>query len=197
MDFSVIERLNLKEAFADNQKFQAVDSEQDYLNELFEHTDRGTVFIHDDDKVGYSTFVNDTKGLGADKTFRINNAYHKDLFLWHIDGVLYSKGSKCDCAFLTDNQISFVEFKSNADNNTEAAIKDNYDKARRQLSITYQDIDKRCKNVGVELRKVIKLEAYAVFNRTVPKNNAHQKAQSAKFLSDNKFKLHFENATDI
>lgn len=197
MDFSVIERFKLNEAFPDNQKFQGVTSQQDYLNELFEYSNRGTVFIHDDADVGHSVFVNDTKGLGSDKTFRIDNSHHKDLFLLHIDGILYSKGSKCDCAFLTQELMSFVEFKSNAVNNTEEAIEDNYDKARRQLTITYQDMDARCRKVGVDLRTATKLEAYAVFNRTVPKNNAHQKAQSARFLMDNKFKLSFENSTNI
>ena len=193
IDFSLFQRLRLKEAFADNQKFQAVLSDDDYIAELFEFSNRGTVFIHDDAAKGCSIFVNDTKGLGSDKTFKIENPSHKDLFLWHIDGLLYRKGSKCDCALLTDSHMRFVEFKSNATNNSEEAIEDNYQKAASQISITYKDIDDRCKTNGIDIKKVLKLEAYAVFNRTVPKNNAHQKNISAKFLHDNKFRLYFQN----
>ena len=197
MDFSFLEALQLKKAFADNLKFQSVVTDSDYLNELFEHSNRGKVFIHDDENKGFSTFVTDTNGLGADKIFKIYNTPHKDLFLWHIDGVLYSKGSKCDCAFLTDRYLRFVEFKSNATNNTDEAIEDNYKKAAAQISNTHKDVNARCKATGVDLRKYLKLEAYAVFNRTVPKNNAHQKSISAKFLLDNKFKLYFKDSVKI
>ena len=197
MDFSILNSLQLKAAFADNQNFQRVMSDGDYLIELFEHSNRGSIFIYDDDNKGYSTFVTDTNGLGKDKTFEIDNPPHKDLFLWHIDGVLYSKGSKCDCALLTDSHMRFVEFKSNASNETLKALEYNYEKAALQISITYQDINTRSNIVGVDLRRVKKLEGYAVFNRTVPKNNAHQKAVSAKFLNDNKFRLYFQNSVKI
>lgn len=197
MDFSVIKRLCLKEAFHDNKKFMAVVSDLDYLDALFEYSNRTQAFIYDDLDTGYSTFVYNTKRLGSDKTFKIKNPHHKDVFLWRIDGVLYSKDSKCDCAFLTENLLGFVEFKSNAANSSEKAINDNYDKARRQLSITYKDIDDRCRKVGINLRKALNLDAYAVFNRTVPGNNAHQKTQIAKFLMENKFKLHFEDSATI
>lgn len=197
MDFSLIHRIKLKEAFADNQKFQLVKSDQDYLSELFEYANRGTVFIYDDANVGHSIILNDTKGVGADKTFRIDNYPHKDIFLWHIDGVLYTKGSKCDCAFITDNRIGFVEFKSNAANNSSGAIENNYEKATTQIGITFKDIQTRCRKEGVDLRNSAKLEAYAVFNRTVPKNNAHQKKLAAQFLLEHKFKLHFTDSTKI
>lgn len=197
MDFSLFQGLRLKEVFADNQKFQGVISDEDYLAELFEFSNKGTLFIHDDAIKGYSTFVNDTKGLGADKTFKIDNTTHKDIFLWHIDGVLYKKESKCDCAFLTDSHMRYVEFKSNAANKSEEAIEDNYQNAADQISITHEDIDNRYKTIGLNLKKVLKLEAYAVFNRTVPKNNAHQKKVSAKFFDKNKFRLYFQNSVKI
>lgn len=197
MDFSILNSLQLKDAFADNVKFQRVVNDSDYLTELFEYSNRGKKYIYDDENKGFSTFVTNTNGLGKDKTFEINNHSHKDMFLWHIDGVLYGKGSKCDCALLTDSYLRFVEFKSNAANNTDDAIEDNYKKALSQISITHKDINTRCKAVGVDLRKELKLEAYAVFNRTLPKDNAHQKSISTKFLLDNKFKLYFKNSVKI
>lgn len=197
MDFSILNRLQLKAAFADNLKFQSVVTDNDYLTEIFEHSNRGKVYIYDDENKGFSTFVTNTNGLGKDKTLEIDNDPHRDLFLWRIDGVLYGKGSKCDCALLTDSYLRFVELKSNAANNTDEAIEDNYKKALSQISLTYKDINNRCKAVGVDLRKVRKLEAYAVFNRTVPKDNAHQKSISTKFFLDNKFKLYFKNSVKI
>ena len=84
MDFSLFHGLRLKEAFADNQKFQVVIYDEDYVKELFEFSNRGTVFIHDDATRGYSIFVDDTKGLGADKTFKIDNIPLNDYLLWII-----------------------------------------------------------------------------------------------------------------
>ncbi|MDE7419494.1 MAG: hypothetical protein K2N35_04725 [Muribaculaceae bacterium] len=182
MDCTPINRLRLTDAFQDIQKFQTIQSDDDYLIELFEWTDRGTVYVYDDENKGHSTYVTDTKGLGADKTLQITNPTHKDLFLWHIDGVLYKRDSKCDCAFLTDTDLGFVEFKANAANESQAAIKANYEKASSQLLLTFNDIDQRCKKIGIDMCKVVTVEAYAVFNRTVPKNNAHKKNISRKFL---------------
>lgn len=184
MDFTPINRLRLKEAFGDIQKFQTIQRDDDYLIDLFEWTNRGTVYVHDDENKGHSTFVTDTKGLGADKTLKITNSSNKDLFLWHIDGVLYKRDSKCDCAFLTDTNLGFVEFKANAANESQAAIKANYEKASSQILLTFNDIDQRCKKIGIDLCETTVIEAYAVFNRTVPKNNAHQKKISAQFLKD-------------
>lgn len=73
MDYSPIKKLKLKEAFADHSKFRSVRSDEDYLAELFEWSDRGTIFIHDDADAGYSVFITDTKNLGADKMFKVSN----------------------------------------------------------------------------------------------------------------------------
>ena len=197
MDSSVIRELRLKEAFVDIQKFQAVQSDADLLTELFEWTNRGLIFIHDDEEKGHSVFVTDTKGLGADKIFRIYNAPHKEIFLWHIDGVLYSKGSKCDCAFIAEGHLGFVEFKSNAANNTGETIQGNYEKASSQLTLTFQDVKERCHNVNVDIMSGKLVEAYAVFNRTVPRDNAHKKNVSAKFFKDNAIPLYFTNSVEL
>ncbi len=198
MKLSPIFRLKLKYAFEDNLKFQDIVSDEDYLKELFEWTDRGVIFICDDEMAGHSIFISDTKGFGGDKTFKILNTQHKDLFLWHIDGILYSKNSKCDCAFLSESCIGFVEFKANAANSSELSIKENYEKAESQLRNTYLDVSSRCQKAGIDIKTTMKVEAFAVFNKTVPRNNAYQKKVAAKFLlSTNGIPLYFKNTTKI
>lgn len=198
MDYSPIKKLKLKEAFADHSKFRSVRCDEDYLAELFEWSDRGTIFIHDDADAGYSVFITDTKNLGADKMFKVSNPSHRDIFLWHIDGVLYKKDSKCDCALLSDGFIGFVEFKANAANNTDMAITGNYDKAMSQLKMTIKDIADKCGNVDVDLKDVAMVEAYIVFNHTVPRNNAYQKKLMARFLLDTGgIPLYFRNSKEL
>ncbi len=184
MDFSIITRFKFKDAFNGNARFQEIAENDDYLKALFEHSDRGTIYIFDDMNSGHSVFVEDTNGLGIEKVFSLKNKDHKDVFLWHIDGVLYKKNSKCDCACITDKELSFIEFKTNAENQTDDAIIENFEKAKDQLLLTIQDISIKCQMVGVEIRDMIDVDAYIVLNRTVPDGNAFQKNIASKFLFD-------------
>lgn len=94
--------------------------------------------------------------------------------------------------------MGFMEFKSNAANNTEAAIKDNYDKAKSQLWLTIKDVVDRCKKVEIDLMESSTLEAYAVFNRTVPRHNAYQKNLAARFLLETEgIPLYFRSEAEI
>lgn len=193
MNFEVINRLRLKEAFGEFDLFQHISKDEEWLDILFECDNRGQLFVYDDADVGHVVYVNDTKGLGRDKVFGLVNKTHKDVFLWHIDGVIYEKTSKCDCAVITTDEMEFIEFKTNASNNSDEAIFDNYHKASDQLQKIVKDVKERCSKVGVKLTSVIPVEAHAVFNPTVPADNAMKKNISAKFLVRTGVKLRFDN----
>ena len=198
MDFKAINQLKIKEAFAGNQTFQRVVVDDDLLTELFECGNRGTLFVYDDLEVGHCVYVQDTMGLGRDRVFTISNSAHKDVFLWHIDGVLYKKNSKCDCAVLDERSFNLVEFKANAANESQKAIEENYQGASNQLLLTLKDITNRCNSVGIDIKDVVNVEAYAVFNRTIPRDDALRKRIAASFLFESKgVKLHFENSKKL
>lgn len=175
MDFSLITRFRFKEAFNGNIRFQEISDDEDYLKLLFEHRDRGVIYVYDDSNQGHSIFLDNTRGIGIDKVFSIRNRTHKDVFLWHIDGVLYKKNSKCDCACITDQELSFIEFKTNAENQSDEAILDNFEKAKEQLLLTIQDISNKCQAIGIDIRELVDIDAYIVLNRTVPDGSAYQK----------------------
>ena len=197
MDFEVINHLCLKEAFGEYELFQRVSKDVDWLDKLFECDTRGLLFVYDDADVGHVVYVSDTKGLGRDKVFGLVNKNHKDVFLWHIDGVIYEKTSKCDCAVITTDEMEFIEFKTNASNSCLEAIEDNYHKASEQLQKIVLDVKERCAKVGVKLTSVIPVEAHAVFNPTVPADNAMKKNISAKFLVRTGVKLRFDNMKEL
>lgn len=197
MDFEAINRLRLKDAFGEYALFQRISKDEDWLEILFECDTRGQLFVYDDADAGHVVYVNDTKGLGRDKVFGLLNKSHKDVFLWHIDGVLYEKTSKCDCAVITADEMEFIEFKTNASNSSQEAIFDNYHKAGEQLQIIVKDVMDRCSKVGVILTSVIPVEAHAVFNPTVPSDNAMKKNISAKFLVRTRVKLSFDNVKEL
>ena len=197
MDFEAINRLRLKDAFGEMELFQRISKDEDWLDKLFECDSRGQLFVYDDAEVGHVIYVNDTNGLGRDKVFGIVNKNHKDVFLWHIDGVIYEKTSKCDCAVITTDEMEFIEFKTNASNNTREAIYENYHKASEQLQKIVMDVKDRCAKVGVKLTSVIPVEAHAVFNPTVPSDNAMKKSISAKFLFRTGIRLVFDNMKEL
>ena len=197
MDFEAINRLRLKDAFGELELFQHISKDEDWLDILFECDTRGQLFVYDDADVGHVVYVNDTKGLGRDKVFGLVNKNHKDIFLWHIDGVIYEKTSKCDCAVITTDEMEFIEFKTNASNSSQEAIENNYHKASEQLQKIVLDVKERCAKVGVKLTSIIPVEAHAVFNPTVPADNAMKKNISAKFLVRTGVKLRFDNMKEL
>lgn len=193
MDCEAIDRLHLKEAFGEFEVFQRISKDEDWLDALFECDTRGQLFVYDDADAGHVVYVNDTKGLGRDKVFELVNDSHKEVFLWHIDGVVYKKSSKCDCAVITSDEMEFIEFKTEASNKTAEAIEENYNKASEQLQQIVLDVKARCAKVGVELTSVVPAEAHAVFNPTVPSDSAMKKNISVKFLFKTGVKLSFDN----
>jgi len=197
MNFEAINRLMLKEAFGESELFQRISKDEDWLDILFECDARRQLFIYDDAEAGHVVYVNDTKGLGRDKVYSLVNKSHKDVFLWHIDGVIYEKTSKCDCAVITTDEMDFIEFKTNASNCSQDAIFENYHKASEQLEIIVNDVKKRCSKVGVKLTSVLPVEAHAVFNPTVPSDNAMKKSISTKFLVRTGVKLRFDNMKEL
>ena len=197
MDFEPIKRLCLKEAYGDFEVFQRISNDEDWLDMLFECETRGLLFVYDDASAGHVVYVNDTKGLGRDKVFELENKSHKEVFLWHIDGVLFQKTSKCDCAVITKDELEFIEFKTDASNASSEAIVDNYHKAGEQLKTIVMDVKNRCAKFGLNLTSVIPVEAHAVFNPTVPSDNAMQKNISVKFLVQTGVKLKFDNKKEL
>lgn len=194
----MIERLSLKYAFNDLSVFNDVKCADDFLKELFEHTNKSSIFIYDSVDVGHSIIIDDTYGIGRDRVFVVENNSRFSLFLMHIDGILYAKDTKCDCAVITKQELNFIEFKSNAANQTDEAIKDNYEKASSQLLNTLCDFRGRYRRINKNLDELVDIECFAVFNRTVPRNSATQKRVSAKFLKESKgVKLKFENIKKI
>ena len=54
------------------------------------------------------------------------------------------------------------------------------------------------KKSGVELQHAVNVEAFAVFNRTVPRHNAYQKKLAAQFLLETDgIPLYFKNSAEV
>lgn len=203
LDYSALENLHFKEVFIGqgiDELLEAIHTLEDYTLILFEGTTHRKIWVSDDSKAGHSVFVLDTVGKNKDKMLLVDNSSQKSLFLWHIDGVMFGKMnlSKCDCALLHDKQLHFIEFKTDALNSSESSIKQHYDKACDQLSGTFKQVKQLYEEHGLSIWSVFEdVTAQAVFDKSVPHDNAYQKSKKKAFLEENHILLTFDNVMKI
>lgn len=196
-DFTALVRLRLTKVFAANKLFADVKRVDDFFSALFEYSDRGLFFFIDDSSKGHVAIVNETKNIGVDKMLSVYNPEHGAQFLWHIDGVMYKKGAKCDGALINQDNLYLLEFKSQAKNNTNETVFSEYEHAKQQLEHVLQDLLLRYKAIGMDLHALIDLHAIAIFNKTVPQNLAYQKRLQAEFLTKHNVRLEFSNKINV
>ena len=200
-DLSILNSLSIKTVFVGqgiDPLLAQISCEQDYLVALFETETRGTIWITDDAEAGHSIFVMDTNGVNKDKLLEIKNPNIKTLFLWHIDGVMFDKYSKCDCALLHDRLMHLIEFKANAKNESDGTIQANYNKASEQLALTFEKFMELYNNHDMNLFSIFEnIDAMIVFDKTVPQDDAYQKSIISKFSKRTLLNLSFGNKLEI
>ena len=201
MDYSVFDELHFKEVFIGvgiDQLLDEIKRAEDYTVALFEGSDGHIIWITDDEKAGHSIFVSDTNGVNKDKLLQIRNSKRKTLFLWHIDGVMFERYSKCDCALLHDRLMHMIEFKANAKNATDDSIQANYEKAKNQITLTFKTFKDLYAKEGFDLWDIFKdIDAMIVFNKTVPQDLAYQKSIQKQVAADIEVSLTFGNTSNI
>lgn len=201
MDYSIFDELHFKEVFVGvgiDQLLDKIKTAEDYTVALFEGNDGHIIWITDDEKAGHSIFVSETNGVNKDKLLQINNRNRKTLFLWHIDGVMFERYSKCDCALLHDRLMHMIEFKANAKNATDDSIQTNYEKAKNQIILTFKTFKDLYAKKGFDLWDIFKdIDAMIVFNKTVPQDLAYQKSIQKQVADDIEVSLSFGNTLNV
>ena len=201
MEYSLFDDLHFKEVFVGvgiDQLIEAINKTEDYLVAIFEGSDGHIIWITDDEERGHSVFVTDTNGVNKDKLLQINNQNRKSLFLWHIDGVMFERYSKCDCALLHDRLMHMIEFKANAKNATDNSIQANYEKATNQITLTFKAFRDLYAKKGFDLWDIFEdIDAMIVFKKTVPHDLAYQKSLQKKVAKDIDVLLTFGNEINL
>lgn len=173
-------------------------TDDDWLQILFSETTRAQVWVSDDDQTGYSIFVFDTHGVNKDKLLYVTNPASHAIFLWAIDGKMFKKLSKCDCALISNRILHLVEFKANVASDNLQTIGEHYDKASEQLSFTLKYITEAYNKLGTNIYDVFHdIDAHIVFDRQIPQDNAYQKSVSRRFNKDNQIVLTFGNDIEV
>lgn len=162
-------------------------------------SDEVAMSIYDDAVLGYSDWINDNSG--SPDAFIAHNADNKKLILLPLDNRIISgqkvkQGGVADCAVLTMDNMSFIEFKTNVRSNTDRNISEKTEDAINQLWHTFNEIIfPRCSAKGIDIAKMVDIEFYIVFNKEldVTSSSASRLNYQMEFMNDHHFPLYFDN----
>lgn len=171
------------------------------LEDAFDKSDDENLYVYDDGNIGYSVWDNDEHAVSLSKTFHAQNPNRNTLVLLPLDGCIITgahviQGGVCDCALLTDKEMSLVEFKTNASSELDETIFGNAEKAIKQLWHTYDGIiNPECRRVGIDITLKVSIDFYVVFDNELGVTGARADIQNLQdeFLQNNDFLLFFEN----
>lgn len=165
----------------------------------FDKSDDENLYVYDDEDLGYSDWTNDEDEVSLSKTFHAHNPNKSTLVLLPLDGRIITgknitKGGVCDCALLTDKELSFVEFKTNVSSTKALTILQRATEAKDQLWHTYDGIIKRkCQKLGVDISLKVSIDFYVVFDSGVTRARADFQNLQTEFLQEKHSPLFFQN----
>ncbi|AKU70467.1 hypothetical protein [Prevotella fusca] len=159
------------------------------------------LYVYDDMQLGYSDWV-DQEPEFSSKCFHVDNPGSICVALLPLDGrVITAKGiiegGVCDCLLLTEKEMCFMEFKTNATSTETLRILDNAAKASEQLWHTYNVIIRpRCIDALKSSKELelLYVNFHVVFDRDLEVTGANSSLMDLQdqFLKDKKHSLFFD-----
>lgn len=171
------------------------------VKNAFDKSDDEDLYVYDNESLGRSDWTNVEPTAFLSKTFHAQNPNRSTLVLLPLDGHIIrgkniTKGGVCDCALLTDKQMSFVEFKTNVSSNLDKTILEHAEKAIDQLWHTYDSIiNPKCQMVGIDITPKITIDFYVVFDSDLMATGTRADFQNLQneFLEEKHSQLYFKN----
>lgn len=167
----------------------------------FDKSDDENLYVYDDDTLGYSDWTNVEPTAFLSKTFHAQNPNRNTLVLLPLDGRIitgknFIKGGVCDCALLTEKELSFVEFKTNVLSPNYLTVLQRAKEAKDQLWHTFNGIiDSECQKAGVDVKQNVSVDFYVVFNKDLSVTGVRADLQNLQneFLMDKHYPLYFDD----
>lgn len=159
--------------------------------------------IFDDTELGYVDWSSEL--LETSDVFIARNTKGKCLVLLPLDNRIISgpnitKGGVADCAVLTKEDFSLIEFKTNVFSNSQTNIDSKTEDAIKQLWHTYSDIiEPNCKDKGIEISNLVNVDFYIIFDKSLDVTSAMASRLNYQtdFLEKHKYPLFFENEKEF
>lgn len=158
-----------------------------------------TAYAHVDNCIMHSSkdeHLDDVPSFTDDKTvpgFDVKNPTKTHFTLLQIDEYLLHSDiyqiKQCDGAIVSDDWISFVEFKTNA---TTKKLDENCGKAESQIFITAMRMNWALRRVNKDLMALAKIDGYVCFN-SYPKSGANYQNRQVRFLERTGIELFYNN----
>ncbi len=165
------------------------------VEDVFDKCEDPLLFTYDDQNIlGYSDWTNKEPEFSS-KCFRVNNPNKNTLCLLPLDGRIITgphviRGGVCDCLLLSEQEMAFVEFKTNVNSPDPLNTFDMADKAISQLWNTF--------NIFLKMRvnmRDLSIDFHVVFDKDykITGVNSSFMDLGVKFLKERKYPLSFEN----
>lgn len=158
-----------------------------------------TVYSHVDNCLLNSSkgeHVVDDPAFSADKAvpgFDVKNPANKTYSLLQIDNKMMTSDidniGQCDGAIVSDDEISFLEFKTNATTNK---LNKECGKAESQIFMTAMRMNWALRRVNQDFMSLAKIDGYVCFN-TYPKSGANYQNRQLRFLQRTGIELFYSN----
>lgn len=158
------------------------------VENAFDKSDDENLYVYDDDDLHYTDWTNVEHAVSLSKTFYAQNPNRNTLVLLLLDGriitgVHFVQGGVCDCALLTDKELSFVEFKTNVLSSNDMTILQRANEAIGQLWHTYDGIiNPECQKVGIDITLKVIIDFYVVFDNDLGVTGARQIFRTCKMI---------------
>lgn len=158
------------------------------------------LYVYDDATLGYSDWTNIVPS-NLSETFSADNPNNIEIVLLPLDnriitGPKVTQGGVCDCALLTVNELSLIEFKTNAKTVSNKTLEQRCREASSQILHTIDGIIKpKCSQKGIDIDKKVDINAYIVFNNELNVTSVQTifQAIAMEVLEKNKLLLFVDN----
>lgn len=163
------------------------------ITDCIEEVSDSEFYIEDNQKVGYTIKV---ESPTQDKTCRILNSSQDTAVLLPIDNkfIKNKENGIADAAVFNAGNFHFVEFKTNAEGNSDYAVAETYKKAMDQLKETLNLFESKLNAIKIDFRKQVNIECNIIVSETFPRNKATEMTNAIQFAKDSKgISLEFEN----
>lgn len=180
---AAVKQLQLKRAFKGNVPD---------IMDCIETTTDAEFAIVDDEECKYSVIV---AAETEYKCCHIHNTEKSEVILLQIDNKLIANRPSgiADCAIFNTDLFRFIEFKTNAEGNSQKAISGTYQKALEQLKTTLQLFADREQAIGVNFPNIIDTECHIIVSQLFPRNRTSEQTLRLSFAADTGTPLSFDN----
>lgn len=154
-------------------------------------------YIEDSQEIGYTIKVQQPT---QDKICKVLNPSQDTAILLPIDNrfIKNNVNGIADAAVFNTKDFHFVEFKTNAEGNSDYAVAETYKKAMEQLNETLNLFESKINAVKVDFRKQVNIECNIIVSETFPRNKSAEMTNAILFAQQTSgIPLGFDNEIEL